>query len=647
MRESDVHEEVAQILGKCGNDNTRIYRLVTRAVQRLATTGLFEPLIGYLDIAIDDGSYFVALPYDVKTVLRLNINNSPSFARSRIYEFAQNSEGTVEKGERGLQWADRGDSPIQSEAALPGAISCVCVASGDAGKIVKARFKDPAGIEWTEELTLSVSSPTQSDHEAAEIISVLNPLDLLGEIYLKCGNTNLARYYPFEIEPNYRVIKLSQTGVAVRVIYRKQFFKIQSADDFIPLNSEMAVILMCKAIQLQMDGKVADAQPFEEQAIKYLKDEQSTSSENEDLAASQEAQSAINANIFTRDSVICADVYDTASEIFGPVGRDKLFDKITSALEVLANKSQWDSMIGVVDIWKPCNCDFVEFQNGTHRGTGLFVLPRYVETILGLTYSSSPNAADDWLQKAMPRNQWCEFHLNGLHNRDCSPCGTWEELGETVIINLLNLDANRKPIPRYLTAIPDDPLDEGVSVKVFGYDTNGRELGEDSLPGFEVPCRRTDNYANGNIEPIARLTRIVKGASRGFIRLYGYVNEPSSTNTETPLLLGYWYPDEVEPKYRLIRVPHCRETRIRIIYRKRTRRISSLFDPLHLRSRLAVENMMRSLQYQSKGDAQNAVMYETMAVNYLEEEQSANNPHDAQGLQWDETTIPNHSCNFA
>jgi len=647
MRVSSILPEVALINGKCEGDTTKLFRLVTRAVQRLATTGLFDPLIGYLDIAVD-GNYFVSLPYDVKTPLRLNINNSPAFARSRIYEFAQNSDGTTENAERGTQWADRGYSPVLSEYGLPGPISCVCVASGDAGKVVKVKFKDADGLEWTEDLTLSLSAPAESTHDAAEIIWVLNPSDLLGEIYLKCGNETLSRYYPFETEPNYRVIKLSQTGVAVRIMYRKHVFAIKSQDDYIPLNSEMAVILMCKAIQLDMDGKPEEASKFEEKAIKYLKDEQGTSTENETLAASQEAQSAINANIFVRDAVICADVYDTAAEVFGPVGREKLFDRITSAIEALANKSQWDSLLGVVDIWKPANCEFIELPNGRFHGTGLFVLPRYVDTVLALTYSCSPNSIwGSWLQKAMPRNQWAEFHLNGLHNRDCAPCGSWEELGESVIINPLTLDAHRKPIPRYLTAVPDDPLDEGISIKVYGYDLDGRELGENALPGFEVPCRRTDNYGNGNIGPIARFTRIVKQASRSFVRLYGWENPPSSTNTETPLLLGYWYPDEVEPKYRLIRVPNCCETRIRVLYRKRSQRVSSLYDPLHLRSRMAIENMLRSMQYQAKGDPTNGAIYEAMAIRYLEEEQSALNPHDSMGLQVDEGTIPNHAFNFA
>lgn len=646
MRESDIHDEIALITGKCADQNAKIYALVTRAVQRLATTGLFDPLIGYLDISINNG-YFVTLPHDVKTPLKININNTPSFARSRIYEFAQNSEGTVENAENGLQWADRGYSVIQSENGLPGAISCVCALSADAGKFVTVKFKDTDGVEWTETLTLATSNPTASTHEAAEILNVFNPENLQGEIYLKCGTNTLARYYKFEVEPRYRVIKLSQTGIAARIMYRKHVFKVQSGDDYIPLNCEQAVILMCRAIQKQIEGHLEEAQPYEDLAIKYLKDEQTTATENEDLAASQEVQTAINANIFTRDSIIVADIYDEACSIFGPIGREQIFDKITTAIEVLENKCTWDSKLGVVDIWKPEYKNYVPYNNGTYHGTGLFVLPRFVETVQGLVYSTAPSQTDAWLHKAMPRNQWCEFHLNGLHNRDCAPCGSWEDLGETVICNIPPVDEKRNTLPRYLTAVPDDPLDEGTPITIYGYDSNGRIIAENGSEGFTVPCRQTDNFANGDVGPVARFERIVKGKSRSFIRLYGYLDRPSSTNTETPLLLGWWYPDEVEPKYRLIRVPSYRETRLRIIYRKRDNRISSLYQPIHLRSRLALELMMRALKAQMGGDIQSAEMFEQKAVNLLDEEQATNNPHDAIGLQWDSASSPNHNYNFA
>ncbi len=104
-------------------------------------------------------------------------------------------------------------------------------------------------------------------------------------------------------------------------------------------------------------------------------------------------------------------------------------------------------------------------------------------------------------------------------------------------------------------------------------------------------------------------------------------------------LLGYWHPDEVEPKYRMIKVSTTRETRIRIKFKRRWRRVTSMFDWVPLRSRLALLDMMRAIEAK-KTDPQSAIGYELAATNYLKEEHRANHPHNQGSIQIDEDTAP-------
>ena len=67
----------------------------------------------------------------------------------------------------------------------------------------------------------------------------------------------------------------------------------------------------------------------------------------------------------------------TRQTSLGPIGRQRLFDKITEAQEMLANKSQWDGLDGYVDI-------LVDQR-------GYISLPAKVEVPLGINYCRTPS----------------------------------------------------------------------------------------------------------------------------------------------------------------------------------------------------------------------------------------------------------------
>src|SRR5258706_14968208 len=154
--------------------------------------------------------------------------------------------------------------------------------------------------------------------------------------------------------------------------------------------------------------------------------------------------------INTRDSIIVVDRYDFACDVFGPIGQRQIFDRMTEAIELLANLSNWDPLIGYVDI-----ATFDSFY---------VTLPQYVDQVLAINVNHSIGSF---------RNQWFEFHMNGLgQDNDQAdavgsnrPCGGWEEAGEMPCAFPL-------APPSYLVAAPVSAVDNGTEFRVLGIDGN-------------------------------------------------------------------------------------------------------------------------------------------------------------------------------
>lgn len=724
MLASDIFDEAKEVLSN--NNPALVFRAMTRAVELLAPTGLFDPFAAYLDFSVQD-THFVALPRDVKSVIRININNNPSFGRGRIFEFAQNTDGTVEGPEVGWSWADRGTLPIQDEFHLPGKLNALATSATDNDKTVTVTGKDIDGRVRKETLTLHHEDPPEGEIVFHVIDSVVRDETEM-EVLLRVGENLIARYYPDEREPRYRVIKLSQTNVACRMYYRRTAYKIGSLDDIIPIDSSMGMLMMIDAVNLFWKKEYAAAKVAQEAAVEFVKQEQASRQDGVDIAIATEGQTASNQNINTLDSIIAADVYDEASQIFGPIGRAKLFDRITDAVEALSRKGHWDSQIGFVDIWKLASV----------TESGLFALPRFVETPLSINVNGQPGFA---------RNGWFEFHLNGPGETCTASCGTWDDIGNTPVIGFFPKDNEGKPIAQRLVALPDDPQDNNTQIRVFGWDSSGNRIRVAGADGFLVPCVAGEFIPNPDAPAIARIDRIEKQVSRGKIRLVTvktYVITPavpaipeevtysnaegavltvidptfseeslsidfiidmapetgfatgnahgsleyngdlvvppggdmaftptfgtpkfrvsnygtsSATLTftrqvtpavpgvaavlgyESDILLGHYDPDETVPTYRLIKLPTHSATRIRVKYRRRAMKVDSMFTPLHLRSRLAIEAMMRALKME-KEDVQSAALHEMNALKYLKDEQAVGRAPTGFTLQFDSSTMP-------
>lgn len=635
MRVSDIWEEVKETTGTC--DDAVNYRALTRAVELLANEGSFDPLLGTIDFYVEN-AFLIALPRDVKTPLRLNINNNPSFARNRIFEFAPNTNGSQDGSEVGWQWHERGYSVIQDETKLPSKLRYNVTVDKDVGRTITICGRDTAGRTRKETLAGATLDHPLTKYAYAEILSITRQATS-DEAYLWAEGGSIGRYYPDEEQPEYRVIKLSQTGVAVRMLYRKHVFKLSSQYDIIPLHSAMAVIRAVEAVRLMQKQKFADAQPILAEAVRMIGKEQETRDEGATLASAIEVQTVTNTNILTNDVLLMADIYDRASEIIGTVGRNKVFDRTTDAIELLQNKTQWDSLICNADVCRAMNMQDEE-HGGRASSYGFFVLPRYVDTVLAVNIGGEP---------ASPRNRWFEFHLNGPGSRYWHSCDSWEDAGDVCTINGLPRERiagrSRSVIPCRLLAVPDNALDVDKQIRAFGIerlaDGTEVEVCRGGQKGYLLPQKIGAYTFPGDAPQWVRIDRIHRGGTAGFVKLIG-----KPTDASADLTLGYYYPDEVSPRYRMIKVGGCgRHGRIRIRFRKRTYKISALTDTINLRSRLAIENALRAIMKQGD-DPQTAAMHEAQAVQYLEEEQLARNPHGGGTLQFEPGMAPGDFMNI-
>lgn len=622
MLVEDIIEDIKKVTGVCSSDEN--FSVLTKAIQLLANQRLFDPLIGYVNFSVD-GGYFIALPREILRPVKITIDAQPTFSRSRIYEFVMNGPGGQEE-EINWSFADRGEMVVQNEVPLPGKISYKCLDSADAAKTCTVKGRLESGRTATVTLVASLTDPDESEDVFHEILEIVRE-ETTGECLLLCGDDaeTLAQFYPDERQPSYRVIKLSKKVAAVHMMFRKRLFRIKSLTDIIPLDSDMAVINACKAVRHYLNDDDEKGEASLAIAIRQAKEEQAAREEAEGIAEGTESQPIIGQTINALDGIVVGDVYDLASEIFGPIGRPKLFDEISKSVDALGTMANWTPNIGAVDIWTTDRSE--QIGDTGSKGHGYYVLPRFVESPISVNIQSTPS---------IPRNQWFEFHLNGIGGRSQSSNGTWDDAGEVVIISRLPRESGTgKVTPTKVMAIAVLEADDDTQITIYGIeqreDGSQVEVYRDGVRGWTCPCKFEDAAPGDDAPSFVRIDRITKAESTGFISL--------KTEDEA-ILLGYWYPDELEPKYRMIKLPSAASKRIRVLFRKRTQKFTSLYEPIPLKSHFAIEFMMRSIKAMREGDSNTSIALRGDALNFLVDSRIKDTPSDAGTLQFDSSTMP-------
>lgn len=618
MYVADILTEASEITGL--QAGAMLYRWLSQCIAILSKKGNWDSMQLYMDISVQPNG-LVILPREVETPIKININRQPAFSRSRLYEFALNGPGSGPLTD--WQWMDQNTVPVLAELPATGTALVITADVADAGKKIRLYGLDKDGNELEDIITLAEGDQTTTNEYAVMRRVRKDMTDKRVQISRTNGDA-VADYYSNEIEPKYRKIKLSKSATSVRMWFRRTTNKVTTEDDFIPLDSETAILTMLRAYSLmRKSGVSTESEGYENKAVQYLKEDQDSRNSSQILAAEDEMPPAFNLNLNNRDSVIAADCIDDAAEIFGPIGVQKLLDKMTVATETLKNKNPaWDATDGYVDLKVGAG--------------GLTTLPRYIKAPIAVNWGGKP---------MIPRNKWFEFHLNGSGS-DCGSSTHWDNLGEVVTVE----DPSR---PFRLVAINDLEVDNGTTVRVFGVGSNGKVMrtanpdldsSEKYIDGLILTANASNVLPNGESPWFRRITRIIRDKTSGYQQLLAY-NDCDSD----PIMIGYYYPEETEPRYWRIKVPYsggyCNTSAgqnpcypwIRVRYRRRDLRVRELTDNLHLRSNLAIVNMMRAMKLQAT-DLANGRNYELQAVEYLKEDQSANNPTDTFSFQIDRST---------
>lgn len=173
--------------------------------------------------------------------------------------------------------------------------------------------------------------------------------------------------------------------------------------------------------------------------------------------------------------MIVSDIFNDAAEVLGVSDETYVLNKLSDAVQLLANKNDYRCLIGYVDI---CACS---------DGRTL-ALPRNIDVPMAVNIEGKP---------ALFRNQWYEFHLNGFGSNDRSGNLTWTDVG--YFPTAMDIVRNG-----YLVALADSKVDLGKKVRVFGYDDQKhwiRTQDEDGnwLDGFLVPVNIIGDYPAGVI----------------------------------------------------------------------------------------------------------------------------------------------------
>jgi len=636
---ADIYDDASVICGGIGKSH--VIDAISEAVECLANKGQWDAMTGYLTMA--PNSDLIGLPRQVESPIRINIENKPSLSRSRMFEFTVNGPGTDLSEVSTLTWEDQGTGPLMVPFRTPSPIS-VGGSSPDAGVVITVYGVDANDIEVTHDYRIPTNlgpdpeipvieppepNPVSAPTVWKTIYSITKPVTQ-APISIFANYGLIAFLYPDETQPAFRQIKLSKVASEIKIMFRKSSIKITSVNDIIPLKSRSAVLNMLRSLQLYKAAeltpeKVQMAQLLEQNALKYLQEEEQSRLAYIQASIKDNAP-ALGSNYNSRGVITAGDVFDDAADIFGPIGRQRLFDKITEAQEMLANKSQWDGMDGYVDILAD--------------GRGYISLPAKIEIPIGMSYCKTP---------AQMRSRWYEFHMNGMGG--CGqPCDTWDDAGEYPLII-------EPPSPVRLYAISNFESDRGAILRAFGYDQTGNwirslENGQ-YVDGEIIPVSvRTNSEAPSTIPVTShefnQVTRISKSVTDMQIEVWGgtsnYIPEdftdPPISNTDnpvTPTFLAYYEAEETEPMFRRIKVP-CWVRWIRMRFRVATLKITKMSDVINMKSKTALATMLRALKAIESGQLDVAQGFQQTAVQLISEEQNSRNPAETFTLQFDTGT---------
>ena len=287
------------------------------------------------------------------------------------------------------------------------------------------------------------------------------------------------------------------------------------------------------------------------------------------------------------------DFYAQAKRQFENCDEATIFYNLTKAVSLLVNKGLNDALLGELEA---CVCN------------GCITLPRDVGTVLGIDVCGQPTLIQD---------QFYKFHINGPGA--CTPCGVITEMGQVCTY--------RDPSePAYIIAEVTSAADNNKKLRVFATRAdNGQKIftpGPDGklYEGFLVAMIFGFAQRNPNVPALGRIYRVSKEVTKDFVRLIA-VNEGDGASQTT---VGFYEPDETNPSYRRIKVPH--KSSVIVKYKKATLQIRGQSDWISVNNYEALEMACRAIKYRGDDKLIEAKKFEDEASRILAEETESQRP---------------------
>jgi len=295
-----------------------------------------------------------------------------------------------------------------------------------------------------------------------------------------------------------------------------------------------------------------------------------------------------------------------SSRGYGNCNEDELYDVITEAVTILADKGSWDWMIGHMTV---CAYD------------GYLTLPREVEKVMAANINGYPS---------FPRNKWYINHINGSgdYSGIDSYNAFYDEVGEFSTIRNL-------PEPSMLVAVPENAADEGKELLVYGYDLNNRELWHADpvtgaqVRGIRVPVTQSATPLYPDPVVVRKIDNVVKTETSGCIALWSF---PQCFETaDDPTLMGYYYPDDTAIRLRRYRFP--KTSCVSFKYRRKNLLYRSQNDFIPFDNKTALLLMLKAISNFRSGNLEKGQQYEDKAGALLSASENARKAKSAIGPQ--------------
>ncbi len=279
---ADIQEQAKIVLGICSDD--QMYNYLNEAVELLANMGLWDPLVGYMDICTTGCE--ITLPDDVEVPLAINVGGHPADFRNKWFEFHLNGPGSeCCAGGCSFSWMDKGNFPVFRDpikasyiAAYPEEAETITtirvfgfdvnekwIMTADSNGVLQDGFDVP--------VIFGLGSGTPSEVKVKRITRVQKPVSngFIKLVALDDGSTSggtlLGLFKPSDVEPSFRRIRVSGGGTRflttsstsstsntccrtwVRMRFRKKMTLLSSPEDVVFLHSVTAIKQALMAIK--------------------------------------------------------------------------------------------------------------------------------------------------------------------------------------------------------------------------------------------------------------------------------------------------------------------------------------------------------------------------------------------------------------